>query len=140
MLLTDVHRIPGREDEDYDLAYKLPAILSNAGIKVGLTYETLHGSRNLPFTAGTVAAYGGISKEEALKMITSNTAQILGIDGTTGTLENGKDANIVVSEGDILDMRTSKVTSAFIMGKGIIMDGKQQMLYDRFKRKYESQK
>ncbi|WP_339792989.1 amidohydrolase family protein [uncultured Imperialibacter sp.] len=140
VLLTDVHRIPGREDEDYDLAYKLPAILSNAGIKVGLTYETLHGSRNLPFTAGTVAAYGGISKEEALKMITSNTAQILGIDGTTGTLENGKDANIVVSEGDILDMRTSKVTSAFIMGKGIIMDGKQQMLYDRFKRKYESQK
>jgi len=73
-------------------------------------------------------------------MITSNTAQILGIDGTTGTLENGKDANIVVSEGDILDMRTSKVTSAFIMGKGIILDGKQQMLYDRFKRKYESQK
>lgn len=140
VLLTDVHRIPGREDEDYDLAYKLPAILSKAGITVGLTYETLHGSRNLAFTAGTVAAYGNISKEDALKMITSNTAKILGIDATTGTLESGKDANIVVSEGDILDMRTSKVTHAFITGRQVILDGKQQMLYDRFKRKYESQK
>lgn len=139
VLLTDVHRIPGREDEDYDLAYKLPALLHNAGIKVGLTYETLHGSRNLPFTAGTAAAYGGISKEDALKMITSNTASILGIDATTGTLESGKDANIVVSEGDILDMRSSKVTNAFVQGKQIILDGKQQMLYDRFKRKYEGQ-
>ncbi len=140
VLLTDVQRIPERADEDYDLAYKLPALLSKAGIMVGLTYETLHGQRNLPFTAGTVAAYGGISKEDALKMITSNTAKILGIDATTGTLEGGKDANIVVSEGDILDMRTSKVTNAFIKGRQIILDGKQQMLYDRFKRKYESQK
>lgn len=139
VLLTDVQRIPDRADEDYDLAYRLAATLSKSGIEVGLTYQTLHGSRNLPFTAGTVAAYGGIGKEEALKMITSNTARILGIDGTTGTLEQGKDANIVVSEGDILDMRTSKVIHAFVKGRQINLDGKQQMLYDRFKRKYEGQ-
>jgi len=140
VLLADVHRIPGREDEDYDLAYKLPAILHKAGIEVGLTYATLHGTRNLAFTAGTVAAYGGISKEDALKMVTSNTARILGIDATTGTLEQGKDANIVVSEGDILDMRSSNVTHAFITGRQVILNGKHQMLYDRFKRKYESHK
>lgn len=140
VLVADVHRVPGREDEDYDMPYRLPAILHEAGITVGLTYESLHNSRNLPFFAGTVAAYGGIDKEEALKMITSNTAKILGVGATTGTLEQGKDAHIVVSEGDLLDMRTSIVTHAFILGRLVNLDGKQQMLYDRFKRKYESGK
>lgn len=139
VLVDNVHRLPGREDEDYDLPYRLPAILQQAGIMVGLTYEGLHNSRNLPFFAGTVAAYGGISKEEALKMVTSNTAKILGIDDTAGTLEQGKNAHIVVSEGDILDMRTSVITHAFILGRQVNLQGKQQMLYDRFKRKYESQ-
>lgn len=140
VLVDNVHRLPGREDEHYDLPYRLPAILHQAGITVGLTYEGLHNSRNLPFFAGTVAAYSGISKEEALKMITSNPASILGIGDVAGTLEQGKDAHIVVSEGDLLDMRTSVVTHAFILGRQVNLDGKQQMLYERFKEKYESQK
>ena len=93
------------------------------------------GSRNLPFLAGTTVAYG-LSTEQALQLITQNAAKILGIDNRTGTLEVGKDANIIVSEGDILDMRSSKIEMAFIKGKRINLNGKQQILYDRFKRKY----
>ena len=69
-------------------------------------------------------------------MISYNTAKILGIDDVTGSLEVGKDANIVVSKGDILDMRTSQVVHAFITWREINLNGKQQILYDRFKRKY----
>ena len=138
VLLENLHRTPSRSHEDIDLPYKLPFLLKEQGILVGLTLsESLHGSRNLPFIAGTAAGYG-LGKEEALKMITSNTAKILGIDKITGTLEVGKDANIVISSGDLLDMMTSNVERAFITGREINLKSKQQILYDRFKRKYSN--
>lgn len=135
VLLNEVHSRPGRDDEDIDLHFRMPGILSDAGIKVGLMYRGLQSSRNLPFFAGSAAAYG-MDKEEALKLITSNTAEILGIDDRSGTLEVGKDAIMFISQGDALDMRTSKVEMAFIMGKALNLDGKQQVLYNRFKEKY----
>lgn len=136
VLLDNLHRVPSRNHEDIDLPYKLPNILNEAGILVGLTASgSLHGSRNLPFLAGTAAGYG-LGKSNALKMITLNTAKILGIDYITGSLEVGKDANIIVSSGDILDMMTSKISLAYITGREINLDSKQQILYDRFKRKY----
>ena len=138
VLLENLHRTPSRSHEDIDLPYKLPFLLKEQGILVGLTLsESLHGSRNLPFIAGTAAGYG-LGKEEALKMITSNPAKILGIDKITGTLEVGKDANIVISSGDLLDMMTSNVERAFITGREINLKSKQQILYDRFKRKYSN--
>ena len=137
VLLTKVHRLPNRDEEDVDMPYKLPYLLTEKGILVGLTQSgSLHSSRNLPFYAGTATAYG-LDKEEALKLVTSNPAKILGVDHITGSLEQGKDANIVVSEGDILDMRTSKLGYAFIKGKKLNLDGKQQMLYERYKKKYK---
>ena len=136
VLLNNLHRVPSRNHEDVDLPYKLPYLLLKEGILVGLTASgSLHSQRNLPFLAGTAAGYG-LSKSDALKMITYNNAKILGIDNITGSLEVGKDANIIVSEGDILDMRSSKIEMAFIKGKKINLNGKQQILYDRFKRKY----
>ncbi|MBC8110628.1 MAG: amidohydrolase family protein, partial [Verrucomicrobia bacterium] len=84
---------------------------------------------------GTAIAHG-MDKEEALKMLTANAAKILGIDNRTGTLEKGKDANLVVSAGDILDMKTNQVTHAFIQGRKVILDDKQKRLYKRFSEKY----
>lgn len=138
VLLDEVHRLPGRTDDDIDLPYRLPGLLHEKGVLVGLTYSSLQSSRNLPFFAGTVSAYG-LDKEESLKLITSNTAKILGIDNRTGTIKTGLDANLVISEGDLLDMRTSILTHAFIEGRQLNLDGKQQLLFDRFKEKYESQ-
>jgi len=138
VLLTNVHRLPEFDEEDVDMPFKLPALLVKKGISVGLIHDDgdVQSSRNLAFYAGTAAAYG-LEKEEALKLITSNPAKILGIDKTTGTLEQGKDANIVVSEGDLLDIRTNKLEYAFIRGRKVILVGKQQMLYERYKEKYK---
>tara|TARA_X000000368_G_scaffold15625_1_gene12365 strand:+ start:131 stop:1435 length:1305 start_codon:yes stop_codon:yes gene_type:complete len=136
VLLNNLHRVPSRNHEDVDLPYKLPYLLQKEGVLVGLTASgSLHSQRNLPFLAGTAAGYG-LSKEEALKLITSNNAKILGIDNVTGTIIVGKDANIIISKGDILDMKSSMIEYAFITGRKVNLDGKQQILYDRFKRKY----
>ena len=86
VLLNNLHRVPSRNHEDVDLPYKLPYLLQKEGIVVGLTASgSLHSQRNLPFLAGTAAGYG-LSKEDALKLITSNNAKILGIDDITGTI------------------------------------------------------
>lgn len=141
VLLTNVHRVPGRTSEDYDLPYKLPALLHKEGILVGLCYDDgmLSSARNLPFFAGTTAVYGELDKEEALKLVTSNTAKILKIEDMTGTLETGKDANIVISGGDILDMSTNIIVASFIQGREVELHAMQQRLYEKFKEKYESQ-
>jgi imidazolonepropionase-like amidohydrolase len=91
--------------------------------------------RNLSFNAGTAATYG-LSKEEALSAITLNAAKVLGIDNITGSIETGKDANIIISTGDILDMRGNQLTQAFIQGRMISLDNKQLQLYERYKHKY----
>ncbi|MBC7923064.1 MAG: amidohydrolase family protein [Ferruginibacter sp.] len=136
VILGETHRLPARPEDDVDLPYKQPALLHQAGILVGLSYEGEYWRvRNLPFLAGTAAAYG-VSKEEALAMVTANTAKILGIDKTVGTLEKGKHATLVVSGGDLLDMRTNQVEYAFIRGKKLVLDDKQKQLYRKYKDKY----
>jgi imidazolonepropionase-like amidohydrolase len=137
VILNDEHALPTAEDDDVDQPFKTPAMLQKAGVLFALNDE--HGEsryRNLPFNAGTAAAYG-LTKEQALQAITLNSAKILGVDDKTGSLEVGKDANIVVSDGDILDMRTSNVLHAFIQGREVSLDNKQKQLYERYKYKYE---
>lgn len=126
--------------DDTDLPYKTPYLLQQAGILYGLDYSaSLHGTRNLPFIAGTAVAHG-LTKEQALMAITANTARILGIDAQVGTLEAGKQATLVVSTGDLLDMRSNNVTHAFIQGRKINLTDKQKYLYQKFKEKYEAEK
>ncbi|HBK89798.1 MAG TPA: hypothetical protein DDZ56_14155, partial [Cytophagales bacterium] len=95
----------------------------------------LGGARNLPFYAGTAVAYG-MKPEEAIQAITLNPAKALGIEGRVGSLEVGKDASLFVSDGDILEIRVSKVSVAFIRGKLVTLPNKQEELYERFSRKY----
>lgn len=136
VILPSTHNLPDRVDDDVDLPYKLPYLLSKAGVTVSITNDgSLHGSRNLGFYAGTAVAYG-MDKEEALKTITSNVAKALGVDKRVGTLEQGKDATLFVSEGDALDYRTNVLIHAFISGKHITLPGNQQELYERYSKKY----
>jgi imidazolonepropionase-like amidohydrolase len=85
--------------------------------------------------AGTVAAWG-LGKEKALQTITLNTAKVLGIDKTTGSLEIGKDATLFISAGDALDMKTNKVERAFIQGRDINLDNLHKQLDRRYSEKY----
>jgi imidazolonepropionase-like amidohydrolase len=140
VILTAVHDLPDRPDDNVDLPYKLPYLLSSAGISVSLSHSgMLSRARNLAFFAGTACAYG-VPKEDALKMITSNTAKVLGIDNRVGTLEVGKEATLFVSDGDALDMRTNIIPMVFISGKSITLPGNQQELYERYSRKYGQMK
>lgn len=140
VILPSTHNLPNRTDDDVDMPYKLPHLLTQAGVMVALMDDgALHGSRNLGFYAGTAAAYG-MSKEDALKTITSNTAKALGIDSRVGTLEVGKDATLFVSNGDALDYRGNVLTHAFITGKLMTLPGNQQELYERYSRKYGQMK
>ena len=93
------------------------------------------GTRNLPFYAGTAVAYG-LTYEEAVSSITSSAAEILGISDRVGTLEEGKDATIIVSKGDALDMRTNQLTQAFVQGRFMRLTNHQDDLYNKYKKKY----
>lgn len=136
VVLQAEHSLPETEDDDVDQPYKTPAALQKAGVLFALNDnnpETRY--RNLSFNAGTAAAYG-LGKEYALQAITLNAAKMLGVADKTGSLEVGKDANIVISEGDILDMKSSNVESAFIKGRMVSLNNKQKQLYERYIYKY----
>jgi len=135
VILKETQRLPDKEEDDVYLPYKLPKMLQDAGVTYGLTGIGFWRQRNLPFEAGESVGYG-LTKEQAISMITINNAKILGIDKTTGTLEVGKDANLFVSKGDALDMISIDVDYAFIQGRNINLDNLHKQLYKKFADKY----
>lgn len=138
VVLMRVHTLPNNEDEDYDMPYKSAKLLIDEGIVVALESSGDHeraSVRNLPFYAGTTVAHG-VTKEEALKLITLNPAKILGIDTIYGSLETGKSATLFISEGDALDMRTNQITHAFIDGRLLSLETHQTQLWRRYSEKF----
>ncbi|BAO74488.1 amidohydrolase family protein [Winogradskyella sp. PG-2] len=141
VFLQRVHTRPELEDDDYDYTFKQAKKLVDTGVLVALEpsgqMERMN-SRNLPFYAGTTVAHG-LTKAQALQLITQNAAKIMGIDDAYGTLEVGKSATLFISEGDALDMRTNIVTKAFIDGRDISLETHQTELWKRYSKKYSSQ-
>jgi imidazolonepropionase-like amidohydrolase len=136
VILQQTHSLPDRPDDDIDLPYKLPHLLSQAGVSVSISHDGMPArARNLAFYAGTAVAYG-MEKEEALKTICLNTAKAIGVDSRVGSIEMGKDATLFVSEGDVMEMRSCIVSHAFISGKQVNLPTKQEELYERYSRKY----
>lgn len=136
VILDRMHSLPTLADDDVDQPYKTAAALQKAGVLFAINDDDGQTrGRNLAFNAGTAAAYG-LTKEQALQAITLNAATILGIADRAGSIEPGKDANLVISEGDILDMRSSIITQAFIQGRLIDLTDKHKQLYERYKYKY----
>jgi imidazolonepropionase-like amidohydrolase len=136
VILGQNHELPNMVDDDIDQPFKTPAALQKAGVLFAITDEdgTTTG-RNLAFNAGTAAAYG-LTKEEALQAITLNAAKILGIADKSGSIEVGKDANIIISAGDALDMKSSIIVKAFIQGRDIDLDDKHKQLNKKYSDKY----
>jgi imidazolonepropionase-like amidohydrolase len=135
VIIKETQRLPDRDEDDVYLPYKLPKMLQDAGVLYGLTGIGFWRQRNLPFEAGEAVGYG-LTKEQAISMITLNNAKILGIDKTTGTLEVGKDATLFISKGDALDMLGLDVQTAFIQGRDINLDNLHKQLYRKFAAKY----
>ncbi|GIV33891.1 MAG: imidazolonepropionase [Chitinophagales bacterium] len=136
VIVLAVFELPDRADDDTDEGYRLPFLLQNAGVEFCIGVYGSWEQRSLPFVAGAAAAYG-LSKEDALATITSRAAKILGIDATTGTLQPGKDATLIIASGDILDIKSSNVEMAFIQGRQIDLDDPHKALYRKFRSRYE---
>ena len=137
VILQQMHSLPTSNDDDVDQPYKSAAALQKAGVLFAISDDDNQTrGRNIAFNAGTAATYG-LTREEALSAITLNVAKIMGVADKTGSIEVGKDANIIISSGDILDMMSNNVTDAFIQGRKINLDDKQKQLNDRYEQKYQ---
>jgi imidazolonepropionase-like amidohydrolase len=135
VILNQVHNLPLREDDDIDMPFKTAKILSDAGVLFCFSIEDYWQQRNLMFQAGQSVAYG-LPKEMAIAGLTGNTARILGLDATCGTLEPGKDATLILTKGDLLEIRTSVVTHAFIKGNLLDLEDKQKALFRSYMKKF----
>lgn len=138
VMLNRLHDLPDNSDDEVDLIYRLPYLLKKDSVLFCLQLEgdmEAMNSRNLPFIAGTAATYG-LTKEEALSSVTLDAAKILGVDKQLGSLEEGKLASLVISEGDLLDMKTNQIILAYLEGKPINLSNKQTELYNKYKTKF----
>jgi len=138
VLLRRTQSLPLNEDDDYDITFKTASTLFNKGILVGLEnsgdMERMN-SRNLPFYAGQTTGYG-LNFEQALQLISFNTAKILGIDKKYGSLEKGKSATLFLSEGNALEMHGNVLLKAYIDGREINLETHQTALWKRYMNKY----
>ncbi len=134
IILNRIHSLPSSQDDNINQSFITPKLLKDSGILFCLDYHgdmERMGSRNLPFLAGTTINYG-LSKEEALQLITLNPAKILGISHRTGSLQVGKDANLFISTGDALDIMTNNIELLFLMGKKVSLQNHQKELYQKY--------
>jgi len=142
IIVSRPHRLPDNEDHHPKAAFQLASKLVNSGLLVSIDVsgrmERMY-TRNLPFYAGSFAAYG-MDTEVALQLITLNPAKILGIDEELGSLSVGKQATLFLSEGDALDMRTNIIHHAFIQGREISLETHQTELWKRYSNKYNKLK
>lgn len=135
VIVSGVHRFPKRADSAFDDAFTLPARLEAAGVRWCLASgaETGH-ERNLIDNAAMAVAYG-LPLEAGLRSITSSAAQILGVGDELGTIEQGKRATLIVTDGHALEVTTT-VERAFIDGRAIDLSNKQTILRDKYREKY----
>lgn len=138
VMLNRLHDLPDLPEAEIDLIYKLPFLLQKDSVLFCLQNQgdmEAMNARNIAFLAGTAAAYG-LTKEQALQSITLNSAKILGIDKLVGSIEVGKLASIIVSVGDVLDMKTNTIILAYISGRQIKLSNFQNDLYKKYSDKF----
>jgi imidazolonepropionase-like amidohydrolase len=129
VIVGPIYEAP-KDDERYDTVYSLPAQLYKRGVKIVFASYSAHNVRNLPDAAGFATAFG-LPYDEALKAITLNAAEVWGVADQLGSLDVGKTANVVVANGDPLDVKTD-VKQVFIAGHAIPMTDRQTQLRDEY--------
>ena len=131
VIMGSIISMPVREDDAYDSSFSAPAVLFKAGVKFCFSTEDSANARNLPYVAGTAVAYG-LPREEALRAMTLNTAEILGVAAELGSIEVGKVADLVVTDGDIMELKT-QIKHLFIKGQPVELKSRQTDLADKYK-------
>jgi imidazolonepropionase-like amidohydrolase len=130
-VLLSVDRLPRRESDRYDAAFTNAAALHRAGVRFAIVSDDAFDIRNLPYEAAMARAFG-LPAEAALRAITLSPAEIFGVQGRMGALETGKDANVIVTTGDVMDHRT-QVTHVFVDGAPQTLETRHTRLYREFK-------
>ncbi len=135
VIIENIHRFPKRSDSPVDEVYRLPSRLEKAGVLWCLASgDRTANERNLPFAAARAVAYG-LAPAAALRSITINAAKVFGVDSELGSIETGKRATLIVTDGDPLQIPTH-VKMAFIDGRSIDLTNKQTALFEKYKAKY----
>lgn len=135
VILDTVLELPARSDEPYNARFAAAGILAKAGVAVafndGSSNFAAATARNLPHQASAAVAFG-FPSEKAVEAMTLEPARILGVADRVGSLEPGKDATLIVTDGDILDLRTH-VVAAYLDGRPLDLSDKQKRLYERYR-------
>ena len=130
VILGPTQELPLEEDDPYDEAFTVPMEVHKAGVKFAFGSFGNQFSRNLPYQAATAVAFG-LPYDEALKSVTLYPAQIWGVDDRIGSIEKGKDADIILTDGDPLEVKTN-VKRMFIRGREVDLESKHTKLYKKY--------
>jgi imidazolonepropionase-like amidohydrolase len=130
VILGPVLTLPGREDQWHAATYQAAGLLARAGVKVAFATGDADNARQLPFAAAQSVAWG-LDRGEAIKALTLNAAEILGVGDLLGSIERGKIANLLIANGDPLEIRTA-VTHVIINGRSVGLMNRHQALYERY--------
>jgi len=133
VVLGSLNDMPPVWEDGYDALFRNAGLMAKAGVKVAFSSSSSSAAKDLPYHAAKAAAFG-LDKAEALRAVTINPARIFGVDKVMGSLEAGKAANIVLADGDILEMRTN-VTKVWIDGKETDLSNRYTELLDKFKKR-----
>jgi imidazolonepropionase-like amidohydrolase len=132
-VLVNVDRLPRRESDPYDAAYANPAALNRAGVRFAIVSDDASQSRNLPYEAAMARAFG-LPAEAALRAITLSPAEIFGVADRMGAIAPGRDADLFVATGDIMDHRTG-VTHVLIDGQEQSLETRHTRLWEQFRKR-----
>jgi imidazolonepropionase-like amidohydrolase len=130
VILPPTLALPEHDDQPYDKAFTEPGEVYKAGVKFALATFDNQFARNLPYQAAQAVAFG-LPQEEALKAITINAAEIWGVADQIGSIEKGKWADLMITDGDPLEIRTN-VKQVFIKGKNVDLASKHTKLYEKY--------
>ena len=131
VILSGTQAMPAGQDAPYDEAYANPGKLHAAGVRIAFATFNSSASRTLPYEAAQAVPYG-LPHEAALAAVTRNAADMLGFGDRIGTIEEGKIANLMITDGDPLEIQT-QVTDLFILGRGVSLDNKHRSLYEKYR-------
>ena len=131
VILGPTQALPNSDDDPYDATMAAPAVLHKAGVTIAMSTYSSSDVRNLPYEIGTAVGFG-LPHDVAVRAITLTPAQLLGLDRLVGSIEPGKIANLIVSRGDPLEIR-SAITHVFIKGVPVPLDSRHTQLYEKYK-------
>jgi imidazolonepropionase-like amidohydrolase len=133
VVLGSMYDLPPVWEDGYDAVFRNPGLLAKAGVTIAFSSSSASVAKDLPYHAAKAAAFG-LDKAEALRAVTINPARIFGVDKIMGSLEAGKAANIVLADGDILEMRTN-IEKVWIDGKETDLSNRYTELLEKFKKR-----